>query len=111
MQSERYWIERSFEDAIAIAGMADYQVRNWNAWHHHMALVLLAMLWVIKEQIHFLSVTPKTTPQDIVRIIQTLIPLKLKNHLSIAKIIIRNHRNRKQSRRCKMKKKNRPLPC
>ena len=40
MQSERYWIERSFEDAIDLAGMADYQVRNWKAWHHHMALVL-----------------------------------------------------------------------
>jgi len=25
MQSERYWIERSFQDAIAIAGMADYR--------------------------------------------------------------------------------------
>jgi len=111
MQSERYWIERSFQDAIAIAGMADYQVRNWNAWHHHMALVLLAMFWITKEQKHFLSVTPNTTPQDISKIIQTLIPLKLKSPLSIAKIIIRNHRNRKQSRRCKMKKKNRPQYC
>ena len=111
MQSERYWVERSFEDAIALAGMADYQVRNWNAWHHHMALVLLAMLWVTKEQKHFMKVIPKTTPQDIARIIQTLIPLKIKSPLSIAKIIIRNHRNRKQSRRCKMKKKNRPLLC
>jgi len=50
MQSDRYWIERSFQDAIALAGMADYQVRNWNAWHHHMSLVLLAMLWITKEQ-------------------------------------------------------------
>ena len=111
MQSERYWIERSFEDAIDLAGMADYQVRNWKAWHHHMALVLLAMLWVIKEQKHFLGAIKNTTPQDIVKIIQTMIPLKTKTALSIAKIIIRNHRNRKNSRRCKMKKKNRPVLC
>lgn len=111
MQSERYWIERSFQDAIDLAGMADYQVRNWKAWHHHMALVLLAMFWVVKEQQHFLSVTTKTTPQDIAKIIQTLLPLKLKTPLSIAIIIIRNHRNRKQSRKCKMKKKNRPNLC
>ena len=111
MQSERYWIERSFEDAIDLAGMADYQVRNWKAWHHHMALVLLAMFWILKEQKHFMEVTTKTTPQDIAKIIQTLLPLKPKTPLSTAKIIIRNHRNRKKSRRCKMKKKNRPVLC
>lgn len=111
MQSERYWIERSFQDAIDLAGMADYQVRNWNAWHHHMALVLLAMLWVTKEQNHFLRVKTRITLQDAAIIIQTLIPLKPKTPLSTAKIISRNHRNRKNSRRCKMKKKNRPILC
>jgi SRSO17 transposase len=111
MQSERYWIERSFQDAIDLAGMADYQVRNWDAWHHHMALVLLAMLWVTKEQKHFLGVKRRITLQDVAKIIQTLIPLKPKTPLSIAKIIIRNHRNRKDSRRCKMKKKKGPLVC
>jgi SRSO17 transposase len=44
MQGSRYWIERAFEDAKGNCGMADYMVRNWNAWHHHMALVMLAML-------------------------------------------------------------------
>lgn len=111
MQSERYWIERSFQDAIDLVGMADYQVRNWDAWHHHMALVLLAMLWITKEQKHFLSVKKSITPHDVVKIIQTLIPLKIKTSLKTAKIIIRNHRNRKSSRRSKMKKKNGPLIC
>lgn len=109
MQSERYWVERSFEDAIDLAGMDDYQVRNWNAWHHHMVLVLFTMFWVLKEQTHFIGVTKDMTTQDIIKIIQTLIPLKLKTPLSIAKIIIRNHRNRKNSRRSKMKKKNKPI--
>ena len=109
MQSERYWIERSFQDAIELAGMSDYQVRNWDAWHRHMALVLLAMLWITKEQKHFLTVKKGITPHDVVKIIQTLIPLKLKDSLSTANIIIRNHWNRRSSRRSKMKKKNRHL--
>jgi len=75
MQSERYWIERSFQDAIDLAGMADYQVRNLDAWHHHMALVLLAMLRITKEQQHFLTLKKSITHQDVVKIIQTLIPL------------------------------------
>jgi hypothetical protein len=71
--------------------MADYWLRNWDAWHHHMALVLLAMLWVTKEKKHFLAVKKKIILQDVAKIIQTLIPLKTKIPLSIAKIIIRNH--------------------
>lgn len=75
-----------------------------------MALVLLAMLWVLNEQKHFLGVIKDTTPQDIVKIIQALIPLKPKNLLRTAEIIIRNHTNRKRSRRSKIKKKNRSVP-
>lgn len=108
MQNQRYWIERSFEDAIELAGMADYQVRNWKAWHHHMALVLLAMIWITKEQKHFLKVIKKVTPQDIARILKQKIPLIRHTALSVATIIIQNHLNRKNSRRCKMRKKGRP---
>jgi hypothetical protein len=43
MQRQRYWVERCFEDGKGQCGMADYQVRLWNAWHHHMAMVMMAM--------------------------------------------------------------------
>ena len=35
-------IEECFERAKGEAGLADYQVRNWIAWHHHQTLSLLA---------------------------------------------------------------------
>jgi len=38
MQASRYFIERALEDAKSACGMAQYQVRGWLAWHHHMAL-------------------------------------------------------------------------
>ena len=107
MQSDRYWIERSFEDAIDLAGMADYQVRNWNAWHHHMALVLLTMLWITKEQRHFLENFSDITPQDMIRMIKQKIALKIKTALTVAKRILENHKNRRDSRRSKMKQKTR----
>lgn len=34
---QRYWVERSFEDAKSEVGMDEYQVRTWRAWHHHIA--------------------------------------------------------------------------
>ena len=51
MQLQRFWVERAFEDAKSECGMADYQVRKWSAWHHHMALVMMAMLFMLNERI------------------------------------------------------------
>ena len=50
MQGQRYWVERCLEDGKGQCGMADYQVRLWNAWHHHMALVMMAMLFILTEK-------------------------------------------------------------
>ena len=32
-------------------GMTDYQVRGWLAWHHHMALVMMAMAFTLSDKI------------------------------------------------------------
>jgi SRSO17 transposase len=111
MQSDRYWIERSFQDAIDLAGMADYQVRNWNAWHHHMSLVLLAMLWIIKEQHTMIEDIQEITIQDVVRVIKLILPLKVQTIITVAGTIMRNHRNRRDSRKSKMNRKMRLKQC
>lgn len=46
----RYLIERTFQDAKTSVGMADDQARGWIAWHHHRALVMLALLFLLKER-------------------------------------------------------------
>jgi hypothetical protein len=33
------------------AGMSGYQVRGWMAWQHHMALVLVASLYILNIKI------------------------------------------------------------
>lgn len=50
-QAQRYWVERNFDDGKNELGMSDYQVRKWKSWHHHHAIVLMAMLFMLKEQI------------------------------------------------------------
>jgi len=42
-------IEDCFERAKGEAGLADYQVRNWPAWHHHQTLSLLAAWFLDRE--------------------------------------------------------------
>jgi SRSO17 transposase len=42
-------IEECLERAKSEAGLADYQVRNWIAWHHHQTLALLAA-WFLNQE-------------------------------------------------------------
>lgn len=42
-------VEECFERAKGEAGLADYQVRTWSAWHHHQTLALLAA-WFLDQE-------------------------------------------------------------
>ena len=42
-------IEECLKRAKAEAGLADYQVRTWQGWHHHQALSLIATWFLTRE--------------------------------------------------------------
>jgi hypothetical protein len=42
-------IEASFQRGKGEAGLDAYQVRTWEGWHHHMALTLIAVWFLISE--------------------------------------------------------------
>jgi SRSO17 transposase len=42
-------VEECFRRAKSEAGLADYQVRNWCGWHHHVTLALLAAWFLTQE--------------------------------------------------------------
>lgn len=69
MQRQRFWVERTIQDAKTSCGMAQYQVRGWKPWHHHMALVMLAMLFLLEERITHHDTLPLLSCQDIVAIL------------------------------------------
>ena len=46
--SKRYFIERSFQDCKSSLGMNQYQIRSKTAWTKHMALCMLAYLFIQK---------------------------------------------------------------
>ncbi len=65
MQGQRFWIERAFEDVKGELGMADYQVRKYNAWYHHQALVMQAMGYINKTRIENQENIPLLSVRDI----------------------------------------------
>ena len=54
-------IEASFKRGKSEVGMDEYQVRTWEGWHHHMALSLIAVWFLIGETHRGQQVTPALT--------------------------------------------------
>jgi len=52
-QANRYWIERNFEDAKGLCDLDSFRGRNWNAWHHHVALSAIALFILLIIQQDF----------------------------------------------------------
>lgn len=74
MQGQRYWVERSFQDGKSQAGLDQYQARGWKAWHHHMALVMMAMLFMLKERIAQQEDHPLLSCADIETLLAHFLP-------------------------------------
>jgi hypothetical protein len=54
-------IEAGFKRGKGEAGMDEYQVRTWEGWHHHMALSLIAVWFLVGETHRGQQWTPALT--------------------------------------------------
>lgn len=50
VHGERHRIEEVLQEGKGEVGLADYEVRGWVGWHHHMTLSLLALWFVTAER-------------------------------------------------------------
>lgn len=91
----RFWIERCFQDGKTSTGMGDYQARGWIAWHHHMALVMLAMLFMLRERIRYKVSVELLSCQDIIELLNVYIPRKDTTVEAVIKNINERHRKRR----------------
>lgn len=97
MQAQRHWIERSFEDAKSELGLAEYEVRKWRGWHHHMALVSLAMLFVLKERVSHAESAPLLSARDVVELLRFYLPRKGGTEKEVLDELVRRHEQRRQA--------------
>jgi len=96
MQAQRYWVERSFEDAKQNFGMADYQLRTWRGWHHHMALVMMAMLFLLSEKIENQDETPLLSGRDINELLTFFLRKEAPTEQEVFRRINNRHKKRQR---------------
>jgi len=104
MQSSRYWVERTFQDAKENCGMDEYMVRSWNAWHRHMAMVMLAMLILISHLMKFKKLKVHVSIPAVAEIIKFHNPLKVMNATQLARKISQDNEMRMRARTSRLKR-------
>ena len=103
MQSSRYWVERTFQDAKENYGMDEYMVRSWNAWHRHMTMVLLAMLILVSYYSKFKKLKCQISIPGVAEIFRFHNPLKIMNADGLANKLNQDYEMRIRSRKSKLK--------
>lgn len=98
MQAARHFVERAFEDAKGACGMADYQVRGWQAWHHHMALVMVALMFLAKERMAHRETADLLSCNDLVEIMRHQLPHKIQTDADLVASIEDRHRRRQRAK-------------
>ena len=68
-QGQRHFVEVCFKDGKNYLGMAEYEGRGWRFWHHHMALVGVAMLFTVTERVGYRRTMPLLSVRDLVEVI------------------------------------------
>jgi hypothetical protein len=73
-KGQRYWVERAFQDGMGQAGPDHHQARGWRAWHHHRALVMLAMLFMLQERLAARDTYPLLSCADVETLLTHVLP-------------------------------------
>lgn len=94
MASSRYWVERAFQDAKSSVGMHEYQLRGWVGWHHHMSLVMLAMIFMLQQKVLLAEEVPLLSTEDIVWVLEKYLPNPRATEEEVQKALARRHRRR-----------------
>ncbi len=93
-QHQRYWVEDSFKRSKSNLGMADYQVRGWTGWYHHMALICLAHFFVVRQEMLFNEPLPLLSAADIVALLDYFLPRRQQSFEEVCQAMVKRHQKR-----------------
>ena len=96
-QAQRYWVERAFQKSKQHSGLDNYQIRGWLAWHHHMALVMMAMQLMLEQKLKHQDLYPLLSCADIVSLLKYALPKRAVTQEEILRQMEIRHKKRKSA--------------
>lgn len=84
--------------------MADHQVRQWDAWHHHMFLVMLATLFLVKQKMRDRKQWSMLSVNNLVTALAHMLPGRQLAAEELAEIIHKRHQRRSSTKQSSVRK-------
>jgi SRSO17 transposase len=105
MQSQRYWVERALQDAKGQSGLAEYQVRTWTGWHHHMAMVMLVQLFMLETKITHANICQLLSCADVRILLSHFLPRRDVTTAEVIRQMLVRHKQREAATASHRKKR------
>jgi SRSO17 transposase len=120
---QRYFVERSLQDAKSELGMADFQALKYRAWEHHLALTIVASWFIAETRLEWADefppdsqllrdyetdVLPRLSMSNICELLRATLPLRQLSSQEAAALVIQHLQNRTRSPRSRLKNRSGP---
>lgn len=120
---QRYFVERSIQDAKSELGMDEFRAIKYRAWQHHLALTILASWFIAETRLdwheeqprdpdlgaHYeTDVLPDLSMSNVREMLRATLPLRQLSPLEAANLVVKHLDNRTRSRRSRLKKHSGP---
>jgi len=120
---QRYFVERSLQDAPSELGMADFQALKYRAWDHHLALTLLASWFIAETRLDWAAefppdshlareydtdVLPRLSMPNVCELLRAVLPLRQLSSQEAAALVLQPLDNRTRSRHSRLRKHSGP---
>ena len=120
MHSQRYFVERSIQDAKSEIGWDEFQAQKFRAWEHHLALTVLASWFVAQTKLRWsqqhlrdpklheeleVDLLPALSVANVRELLRAVMPLPQLTREEAAEQVVKHLVNRSRSRKSRIKKK------
>jgi SRSO17 transposase len=125
LQTQRYFVERTIQDAKSEMGWDQLEAQKLRAWEHQLALTILASWFVAQTKLEWgqqfprdsalypeLAVDhlPALSVANVRELLRAAMPLPQLSHQKAAELVVKHLVNRTRSRKSRAKKRKRRRP-
>lgn len=123
-KSQRYFVERSIQDAKSEFGWDEFQALKFRAWEHHLALTILASWFIAETRLDWslqhphdpalfdqyaTDVLPILSVANVRELLRAALPLPQLSPHDATRLVVQHFENRARSRRSRLKNRSASL--